>query len=331
MESPAENFKSRIIACSDFNSLAIDIFKYQAQHNTVYSRYLELLKTDVQSITQISQIPFLPVEAFKTNRVVTGNFAEEAIFKSSGTGDTNSRSQHYLKSLSWYHQITQKIYEQKLGPLSETKWFGLLPGYLERGDSSLVEMTRHFMNASGSQENFFMHDYKGLNDLIDSSDGAVKVIGVTHAILDWLEGDFRPNPQSNFTLIETGGMKGHGKEPIRSEVHQRITKVLPDVSVQSEYGMTELLSQAYSVDGKFFDPPSWMRVLIKDTADPMTELEIGRTGRVQIIDLANIDSCAFLSTSDLGRLEPVEGSAKFEILGRFDHSEVRGCNLLSVN
>lgn len=331
MESQAENLKSRILACNDFESLAIDVFKFQAEFNPVYSRYLTLLNTDVQSITQVYQIPFLPVEAFKTNKVVVGEFIPEAIFKSSGTRDSDNRSHHYIKSLSWYHQITKSIYEDKLGPLSKTKWVGLLPGYLDRGDSSLVEMTRHFMKASGSKMNFFMNDYKGLNEVIDNSEGDVKVIGVTHAILDWLEGEFRPNPQSSFTIIETGGMKGHGKEPIRSEVHQRISSVLPGVCVHSEYGMTELLSQAYSVDGKYLDPPLWMRVLIKDTADPMTELERGRTGRVQIVDLANIDSCSFLSTSDLGRLEPVEGSTKFEILGRFDHSEVRGCNLLSVN
>ena len=331
MKSCAENLKSRIFECIDFDSLAIEIFRFQAQHNHVYSRYLDLLKTDVDAITQVSQIPFLPVEAFKTNKVVVGDFTPEATFKSSGTNDSKSRSHHHVKSLSWYQQVTQRIYEDKFGLLEETKWFGLLPGYIERENSSLVEMTRHFMKASGSHENFFIHDYKGLNELIEASEGDVKVIGVTHAVLDWIEGAFRPTPLSNFTLIETGGMKGHGNEPIRSEVHQRISNALPNVVVQSEYGMTELLSQAYSVDGKYFEPPEWMRVLIKDTADPMTVLEKGRTGRVQIIDLANIDSCAFISTSDLGRLEPKDESTRFEILGRFDHSEVRGCNLLSVN
>ena len=126
-------------------------------------------------------------------------------------------------------------------------------------------------------------------------------------------------------------MKGYGREPIRSEVHDRINKAVPCAKILSEYGMTELLSQAYSLDGRFFESPSWMRVMIKDTSDPMTEVERGKTGRVQIIDLANLDSCAFISTSDLGRMEAVEGSNRFEILGRFDHSEVRGCNLLSVN
>ena len=187
----------------------------------------------------------------------------------------------------------------------------------------------YFMKVSNSIESFFLHDFSGLNLRI--KDGDTVVVGVTHAILSWLEGNCAPNPQTEITIIETGGMKGYGREPVRSEVHQRISSALPKSKIISEYGMTELLSQAYALDGNYFESPRWMKVLIKDTADPMNEVERGRTGRVQIIDLANIDSCSFISTSDLGRLEPVQGSTRFEILGRFDHSEVRGCNLLSVN
>ena len=331
MESSVENFKSRIFECNDFETLTLDIFRFQAQRNNVYSRFLDLLSVNADDVKSIAQIPFLPVEVFKTNDVVTGNFVPEAIFKSSGTSGSTTKSHHIVKSLDWYHKVSQRIFEDQFGSLNVTRWFGLLPGYLERGDSSLVEMTNHFMSASESDKNFFLHDYQGLNELIESSEKCVKVIGVTHALLDWLEGDFRPKNTSNLTIIETGGMKGHADEPIRSEVHKRIKSIIPDASVHSEYGMTELLSQAYSTDGRFFEAPKWMRILIKDTADPMNELERGRTGRVQIIDLANIDSCSFISTSDLGRMEEVENSNRFEILGRFDHSEVRGCNLLSVN
>ncbi len=329
MESQAENLKSRILLCNDFDSLTIDVFRFQAVHNEVYARYLDLLKVDPLGIVDVSQIPFLPVEAFKSNEVKTGEFNAEVIFKSSGTSGTTNRSQHFVKSLSWYHQVSEKIYCDLVGEVKSCDWVGLLPGYLERGDSSLVEMARNFMKVSGSSENFFLHDYSGLNLRI--KEGDTVVVGVTHAILSWLDGDCSPNPQTEITIIETGGMKGHGSEPVRSEVHQRISSALPKAKIISEYGMTELLSQAYAVDGKYFESPRWMKVLIKDTADPMNEVERGRTGRVQIIDLANIDSCSFISTSDLGRLEPVQGSTRFEILGRFDHSEVRGCNLLSVN
>lgn len=329
MESQIENLKSRVFFCDDFDSLALEVFRFQALNNEVYARYLDLLKVDPFGIQDVSKIPFLPVEAFKNNQVKTGKFNPEVVFKSSGTSGTTNRSKHFVKSINWYHQVSEKIYCDLVGEVKRCDWVGLLPGYLERGDSSLVEMVRNFMKVSGSSENFFLHDYSGLNLRIKERYTAV--FGVTHAILSWLEGNCAPNPQTEITIIETGGMKGHGREPVRSEVHQRISRTLPKAKIISEYGMTELLSQAYAVDGKYFESPRWMKVLIKDTADPMNEVERGRTGRVQIIDLANIDSCSFISTSDLGRLEPVQGSTRFEILGRFDHSEVRGCNLLSVN
>ena len=331
MESQAENLKSRILKCDDIDSLALDIFKFQAEHNEVYSKYLDLLRIDPSKINDISEIPFLPVEAFKTNEVKTGQFESERIFKSSGTTNTTSRSNHFVKSLHWYHKVSESIFCNLVGEVENFEWFGLLPGYLNRGDSSLVEMVRNFMDSSGSNHNFFLHDYSGLNDLISKSDRNIIVVGVTHAILSWLDGESAPEFQKGITIIETGGMKGHGREPVRSEVHQRISKAMQNASIISEYGMTELMSQAYATDGRYFETPPWMKVLIKDTADPMTELERGRTGRVQIIDLANIDSCSFISTSDLGRLEPLQDSNRFEILGRFDHSDVRGCNLLSVN
>jgi hypothetical protein len=319
-----------------FEVLALDVFRFQADHNKVYSRFLELMKVDVANVKMLAEIPFMPVEAFKTNAIVSGVFEPEAVFKSSGTTSTEC-SIHRVRSLCWYHKVSQRIFSDLVRPVDDLEWVGLLPGYLERGDSSLVEMVRSFMNVSGSDVDFFIHDYKGLENRVReklSGGRGVCLMGVTHAILDWLEGSavpcFTKDEIARLIIIETGGMKGHGREPIRMEVHKRIRDVLPGVEMLSEYGMTELLSQAYSSDGKYFQAPPWMRVVIKDTADPMSEVEAGRTGRVQIIDLANIDSCSFISTSDLGRKETEEGSERFEILGRFDHSEVRGCNLLSV-
>jgi hypothetical protein len=321
---------------SAFDQLTLDIFRFQAEHNAVFSKYLDLLGVDASKITSVESIPFLPIEAFKSNKVVTGQFYDEQVFKSSGTTSSISeRSNHHVRSLDWYREISTSIFNGIVGPVSSYKWFGLLPGYADRGDSSLIFMVKHFMLKSGDvkSDSFFTDNYYALNDLLQmNSEEKIALIGVTHALLGWLEGDdspsFPPELMSKLTIIETGGMKGHGKEPLRDEVHSSIRVALPNVNILSEYGMTELMSQAYSQDGKFYESPNWMKIFIKDTSDPMSVVPDGRTGRVQIIDLANIDSCAFISTSDLGKMEIDTG--RFEILGRFDNSEVRGCNLLSV-
>ena len=321
---------------SDFNNLTLDIFRFQAENNSVYSKYLEFLGVDFLKVQSVNTIPFLPIEAFKSNRVVTGCFSDEQVFKSSGTTSSMSeRSSHHVRSVEWYNKISLCIFNTLVEPVTSFKWLGLLPGYSERPDSSLIHMVKHFMIEAEDvlSDNFFLDNFSRLNDELEkASDSEIALVGVTHALLSWLEGDlapsFTPELISKLTIIETGGMKGHGKEPLREEVHARIRATLPNVNILSEYGMTELLSQAYSKDGKYYEPPSWMKVLIKDTSDPMSIVTDGRTGRVQIIDLANIDSCSFISTSDLGKMEI--GTRKFAILGRFDNSEVRGCNLLSV-
>jgi len=321
---------------SDFDQLTLDVFRFQAEYNTVFSKYLGLLGVDPSKITSVNSLPFLPIEAFKSNRVVTGQFDEELVFKSSGTtSSTSERSNHHVRSLDWYSEISTTIFNDIVGSVGSYKWLGLLPGYTDRGDSSLIYMIKQFMLLSGDlkSDSFFTDNYSALNNVLQvNSEEKIALIGVTHALLAWLEGDDSPTlpPEliSKLTIIETGGMKGHGKEPLRDEVHSRIRSALPNVSIISEYGMTELMSQAYSQDGKFYESPNWMKVFIKDTSDPMSVVPDGRTGRVQIIDLANIDSCAFISTSDLGKMEI--GTRRFQILGRFDNSEVRGCNLLSV-
>ena len=272
--------------------------------------------------------------------ISTGVFTPEVIYRSSGTTHAKSRSKHLIRSLDWYHEISNRIYSHLVSPVKNSVFYALLPGYIERADASLVAMAKSFMRISGQDDKFYLDNHRELEEELEKSfdrDEDVVVIGVTHALLKWLEGDQAQvwaqkgiKKGWSLTIIETGGMKGHGREPIREEVHARIKRVLPFARIISEYGMTELLSQAYSLDGRFFQSPPWMRVIVRDPADPGSILNPGRTGRLQIIDLANIDSCAFISTSDLGSMNVNEDTPMFEVLGRFDHAEVRGCNLLSI-
>jgi hypothetical protein len=323
-----------------FKELAIDVFRFQYLHNKVYKSFIDLLKIDPEEVLDYRNIPFLPVEAFRDHIICTGEFTPEVIYRSSGTSSSNSRSKHHVRSLDWYNEISNRIYSNVISPVENSVFYALLPGYIERDDASLVAMAKSFMRISGHGDKFYLDNYKELEIELERSfgrDEEVVVIGVTHALLKWLEGEKTPiwankglKQGWSLTIIETGGMKGHGREPIRDEVHSRIKKVLPFSRIISEYGMTELMSQAYSLDGRFFQPPPWMKVIIRDPADPGSILNPGRTGRLQIIDLANIDSCAFISTSDLGSIKVEGDKSMFEVLGRFDHSEVRGCNLLSV-
>jgi hypothetical protein len=323
-----------------FQELAIDVFRFQYLHNKVYNSFIDLLKINPEEVVDFRDIPFLPVEAFRDHIIRTGEFTPEVIYQSSGTSSSNSRSKHHVRSLDWYNEISNRTYSNVISPVENSIFYALLPGYIEREDASLVAMAKSFMRISGQGDNFYLDNYKELEVELKrsfESEEDVVVIGVTHALLKWLEGEEAPVWANkgidcgwSLTIIETGGMKGHGREPIRNEVHSRIKNVLPFARIISEYGMTELMSQAYSLDGRFFHSPPWMKVIIRDPADPGMILEPGRTGRLQIIDLANIDSCAFISTSDLGSVKIEGDKSMFEVLGRFDHSEVRGCNLLSV-
>ena len=323
-----------------FQALALDVFRFQYQHNKVYRNFTDLLHVNPEDVIDYRNIPFLPVESFRDHVISTGEFNPEVIYRSSGTTHLKSRSKHLVRSLEWYHEISNRIYSQLVSPVKNSFFYALLPGYIERSDASLVAMATSFMRISGQDDKFYLDNYRELEGELEKSfdrDEDVVVIGVTHALLKWLEGGQAQvwaqkgiKKGWSLTIIETGGMKGHGREPIREEVHARIQSVLPFARIISEYGMTELLSQAYSLDGRFFQSPPWMRVIVRDPADPGCILNPGRTGRLQIIDLANIDSCAFISTSDLGRMKVSEDRPMFEVLGRFDHAEVRGCNLLSL-
>ena len=322
-----------------FEEIALAVFRFQVSYNEVYREFVNLMGVKVDAVSSYRNIPFMPVEFFRSHKIVTGEFTPQTIYRSSGTSNSGARSEHIIRSVDWYNEVSHEIYSELVRPVEESVWYALLPGYLERGDASLVAMAQSFMHTSGHGDKFYLDNYDALSeDLIKtlSGDKPAVVIGVTHALLNWLEGGGVSESLkdeiavSSLTIIETGGMKGHGHEPIRDEVHSRIKSVLPNVNIISEYGMTELLSQAYCTDGRYFTPPSIMRVIVRDVSDPGTEVKRGRTGRLQIIDLANIDSCSFLSTSDLGSLRDEPDSCDFEVLGRFDHAEVRGCNLLTV-
>jgi len=311
-----------------FEELALRIFRFQAEYNDVYKSYLAALGRNPQTVDSLQKIPFLPISFFKTRRVVTGN-GKGRIFESSGTtGMTTSR--HEVFDLSLYDELSVRIFEEYYGPLKDFHILALLPSYLERGNSSLVYMVRHFMEISGSEfSGFYLDDFTALNrqlaEISRLDDGRrVLLIGVTFALLDWA--DSLPGQLPELVIMETGGMKGRRKELLREEVHQILKSKLGTEAIHSEYGMTELVSQAYSQGNGLFRCTGSLQVMIRDITDPFSYLGEGRTGGVNVIDLGNLDSCAFIETSDLGRIR----DGYFEIMGRLDNSDVRGCNLLYV-
>ncbi len=323
-ESSVFNIRSS----AEFEACALATFRDQAQKNTVFAEYLKFLNRDPAKIQSVDDIPFLPVETFKSHRVVTGDFEPEITFTSSGTTAENA-AKHFVRSTAQYRMAYQRAFELFYKQPSDWCIFALLPNYLEREGSSLVFMVDDLIAQSRvncATAGFFLYNHAELHEQLVAAVGAkrnVLLLGVTYALLDFA--DAFPCDLSGAVIMETGGMKGRRREMIRSEVHARLSTAFQVEHIHSEYGMTELLSQAYSKgEGKFFAPP-WMRVVVRDTDDPLSLAQHGKTGRLCVIDLANVDSCAFLATSDLGRAYP-DGS--FEVLGRFDQAEVRGCNLM---
>ncbi len=321
--------KKRIFSISslkEFNEIALQLFRYQYKNNAVYHSFVDGLHVRISEVRHFSKIPFLPVEFFKDHKVITGDFEPEIIFTSSGTGGSGT-SRHFVKERSLYEESFQKTFELFFGKPKEYIILALLPSYLEREGSSLVYMTEKLIALSGHRESgFYLHDYEKLAGMLKKlrdENRKVMLLGVTYALLELAEE--YPVDFPELILMETGGMKGKRKEMIREELHEILINAFRVPKVYSEYGMTELLSQAYSKgEGKFVTPP-WMKVLIRDTNDPLTLLPDGKAGGINIIDLANIHSCAFLATQDLGKILP---DVNFEVLGRFDNSDVRGCNLL---
>lgn len=306
---------------SDFNAIALATFDYQLRHNEIYRKYCEMIRVKRVEIDHYSKIPFLPISFFKTHSVVSYQGPPEQIFLSSGTtGMVQSR--HEIKSLEIYEKSFTKAFEARFGAIEDFVVFGLLPSYLQREGSSLVYMVDKFIHLSKHPESgFFLSDHATLAERIQSVHGKkVLLIGVAYALLDF--GEMYYPDLSQTIVIETGGMKGKRKELIKSELHDQLKKLLNTQTIYSEYGMTELLSQAYSVGTEFSCPP-WMKVLTRSYTDPFCILE-NKSGGLNVIDLANIYSCSFIATQDLGRIH----KNYFEVLGRLDDSDIRGCNLL---
>lgn len=310
----------------DFENLALDLFQNQIQHNKVYREFCKHLKIKSQNIKSIQDIPFLPIQFFKTHEVKTGQFTPEVSFLSSGTTG-QVQSKHQVKDLSVYEESFIKTFEYFYGKIEDYVILGLLPSYLEREGSSLIYMVDHFIEKSNYEESgFYLDNLDRLSQnliKLDKAGHKVLLIGVSFALLDLVE---KTSFQLKNTIVmETGGMKGRRKEMIRQELHNILSKGFGVKHIHSEYGMTELLSQAYSKGESKFKCPPHMKILIRDTEDPFHYLKNGKTGGINVIDLANIHSCPFIATQDLGKQI---NTNEFEILGRFDQSDIRGCNLL---
>ncbi len=310
-----------------FEEHALQLFQYQFEEVPVYRKFCKLLGVSKSKVRSVEAIPFLPIDFFKSHTVLSKAKNHQIIFKSSGTtGSIPSR--HFVADVSRYEESFQTAFERNYGTPSEMVILALLPSYLERGDSSLIYMAHHLINATESPHSgFYLDDLSALIKKIQTLEAAgipTLLIGVSYALLD-LVAAHQFNLKTT-TIMETGGMKGRRKEMVRSELHATLKKGFGVSHIHSEYGMTELLSQAYSKGEGLFTTPPWMRVLTRETEDPLS-YTTGRTGGINVIDLANTYSCAFIATQDLGK---VHDPYTFEVLGRFDQSDVRGCNLMVV-
>ncbi|NOQ25946.1 MAG: acyl transferase [Bacteroidales bacterium] len=328
MHSISTNDIFTIKNASQFNDLAIKIFNYQAKNNTVYKKYLFHLGTKISSVKAINEIPFLPIEFFKSQMVKTGSNETVKTFYSSGTTGTK-RSSHFVTDTSIYEKSFLTNFENQYGKLNDICILALLPTYLSNESSSLVYMVNKLIAKSGHPDSgFYLDNIEELSiklQSLEKTNTKIILIGVSYALIDLAE-KF-PMNLSNTVIMETGGMKGKRKELTKAELHGFLSSGFGVKSIHSEYGMTELLSQAYSTGEGIFNTPPWMKILIRDTYDPFCYLEKGKSGGINIIDLANINSCSFIETSDLGK---INSDNSFEVLGRFDNSDIRGCNLLHV-
>jgi phenylacetate-coenzyme A ligase PaaK-like adenylate-forming protein len=311
-------------AHQDFDQLALEIFHYQAEKNFIYKSYLHALAIDARSCTSVNDIPFLPVSFFKTHKVTSVD-KTEIVFESSATG--GQASKHYVADVEVYHESFMRGFEIFYGDPQQYCILALLPSYLERTGSSLVYMCEKLILQSGHPlSGFYLNNLDELRSHLKAlKQQKVKVMlfGVTYALLDLVK-DFSMD-YPDLIIVETGGMKGRRREMIREEMHSLLQAAFNVPAIHSEYGMTELLSQAWSSGKGLFHAPPWMKIRTRDINDPLAAAGDGVTGAVNIIDLANVHSCSFIATDDLGKTYP-DGS--FEILGRFDYSDVRGCNLM---
>ena len=311
---------------SDFKTCALQVFRHQFKNNAIYRSFCDLLYIHSSDVKKVEEIPFLPIQFFKSHAVLSSTQAVKETFTSSGTTGS-SVSKHMVTDLSWYTKSYTKGFEHFYGPIEEYTVLGLLPNYLERDGSSLIYMVDDFIKKSNKPASgFYLNNLTELSKTLialDKKGEKVLLIGVTFALLDLIER--QQFKLQNTIIMETGGMKGRRKEIIRNELHEILCAGFGVSKIHSEYGMTELLSQGYSSGDGVFDCPPWMKILARDTEDALTMVGTNKTGGLNVIDLANYNSCSFIATQDLGK---VDNNGRFEVLGRFDHSDIRGCNLM---
>lgn len=316
----------KINTLDEFNNLCLELFNFQYEHIAIYQQFVDALSIDRTLIKSYTEIPFLPIQFFKEHKLINSNSAEEIVFSSSGTtGITTSK--HFVQDVSLYKNSYRKAFEQFYGNIENSCIIALLPNYLEREGSSLIYMIEDLIELSQHPESgFLLYEHQLLFDKLEKlkkNNQKTILIGVTYALLDFIEKYDLNFPE--LIVMETGGMKGKRKEMIREELHEILCNGFGVKHIHSEYGMTELLSQAYSKGNGIFECPNWMKILVRDVNDPLTLLGHNKTGGINVIDLANIYSCSFIATQDLGK---TYNDNTFEILGRFDNSDIRGCNLL---
>lgn len=317
-----------IFSLREFEKISLEVFNHQYHHVAPYRRFCDLLKISPKTVTQPTQIPFLPIEFFKSHSIIAQGEKPQITFKSSGTTGAVP-SKHLVSDLNWYEKSFNLAFERFYGKVQDLVILALLPSYLERDGSSLVYMAHHLIQKSGHLESgFYLDNLEKLKITLESLEKKGKkvlLIGVSFALLDLVEA--HTFNLKNTVIMETGGMKGRRREMIREELHQILKKGFGVDHIHSEYGMTELLSQAYSTGNGIFNCPPWMKIYIRDPEDALTYLPPHKTGGINVIDLANYNSCSFIATQDLGKNL---GKGKIEILGRFDNSDIRGCNLMVI-
>ena len=312
---------------AEFEEMALKVFRFQYEHNVVYKHWVSSLVPSIEEVKTVKQIPFLPIELFKTHPIVSysGDTCHEIFTSSSTTGQIPSK--HYVKDISLYKTSFLKCFQKFFGKPSDHCILALLPGYMDRQGSSLVYMCKELIELSQhNQSGFYLRNMNELVDVIKELKAKKQktiLIGVSYALLDLAEMNIQLNEY--FTVIETGGMKGNRREMLKEELHDVLKNKFKIKKIASEYGMTELLSQAYALEDGLFSYPNWMRFLIRDINDPLSYLGKNKTGGINVIDLANVYSCSFIATQDLGQLND-EG--KLKLMGRYDSSDVRGCNLM---
>ena len=311
---------------SEFKKQCLDIYNFQYENNMVYQNYCNMICEDPTDVNEINKIPFLPISFFKTKKILsTDNF--EKVFYSSGT-TTNSRSKHFISSLKLYQKSFINNFKLNYSDITQYTILALLPSYYDNKGSSLIYMIEKLIKLTKSKESgFFLDDYHNLSkkliELDTKKERKTILIGVPYALLDMI--DFNQFQLSNTIIMETGGMKGRRKEMVRTELHEKLKRGFGISKIHSEYGMTELLSQAYSKGDGIFKTPSWMKVIIRDINDAQNLDFNKKSGAINIIDLANYNSCSFIATDDMGKYI---NDDEFELIGRVDNSDIRGCNLL---